>query len=84
MIYLDNVVIIYLKLERVYNVVLDCMKNYCVNLGRVGYKFVMRVVREIYDIRENIVKLFNVSNFMNIVFIFNVIDFLNLVIKGVL
>ena len=31
MIYLDNAATTYPKPERVYNAVLDCMKNYCAN-----------------------------------------------------
>ncbi|AXU55508.1 TPA: aminotransferase class V-fold PLP-dependent enzyme [Clostridioides difficile] len=84
MIYLDNAATTYPKPERVYNAVLDCMKNYCANPGRAGHKLAMRAAREIYDTRENIAKLFNVSNPMNIVFTSNATDSLNLAIKGVL
>ena len=82
MIYLDNAATTYPKPESVYEAVLDCMKNYCANPGRAGYKLAMRAAREIYDTRENISKLFNIDNPMNIVFTSNATDSLNLAIKG--
>lgn len=83
MIYLDNAATTYPKPEKVYDAVLDCMKNYCANPGRAGHKLAMRAAREIYDARENIAKLFNIDNPMTIVFTNNATDSLNLAIKGV-
>jgi len=83
MIYLDNAATTYPKPEKVYDAIMDCMKNYCANPGRAGHKLAMRAAREIYDARENIAKLFNVDNPMNIVFTNNATDSLNLAIKGV-
>lgn len=82
MIYLDNAATTYPKPEKVYDAILDCMKNYCANPGRAGHKLAMRAGREIYDARENIAKLFNINNPMNIVFTHNATDSLNLAIKG--
>lgn len=82
MIYLDNAATTYPKPEKVYDAILDCMKNYCANPGRAGHKMAMRAGREIYDARENIAKLFNIDNPMNIVFTHNATDSLNLAIKG--
>lgn len=83
MIYLDNAATTYPKPDRVYNEIMDCMKNYCANPGRAGHKLAMKAAREIYDARENIAKLFNIDNPMSIVFTNNATDSLNLAIKGV-
>ena len=84
MIYLDNAATTYPKPKEVYSAVLDCMENYGANPGRAGHKLAMRAGREIYECRENIAKLMNISNPMNIVFTHNATDSLNLAIKGVL
>ena len=84
MIYLDNAATTYPKPKEVYSAVLDCMENYGANPGRAGQKLSMRAGREIYECRENIAKLMNISNPMNIVFTHNATDSLNLAIKGVL
>lgn len=83
MIYLDNAATTFPKPKQVYDAVLDCMENYGANPGRAGHKLAMRAGREIYDCRENIAKLLNISNPMNIVFTHNATDSLNLAIKGV-
>ena len=83
MIYLDNAATTYPKPEKVYDSIMDCMKNYCANPGRAGHKLAMKAAREIYDARENIARLFNIDNPMTIVFTNNATDSLNLAIKGV-
>lgn len=83
MIYLDNAATTFPKPKEVYCAVLDCMETYGANPGRAGHKLAMRAGREIYECRENIAKLLNVSNPMNIVFTHNATDSLNLSIKGV-
>lgn len=83
MIYLDNAATTLPKPRQVYEAVLDCMENYGANPGRAGHKLAMRAGREIYECRENIAKLLNVSNPMSIVFTHNATDSLNLAIKGV-
>lgn len=82
MIYLDNAATTYPKPEKVYESIMDCMKNYCANPGRAGHKLAMKAARGIYDARENISKLFNIENPMNIIFTHNATDSLNLAIKG--
>lgn len=82
MIYLDNAATTYPKPEKVYDAILDCMKNYCANPGRAGHKLAMRAAREIYDARESLARLFNIDNPMNIIFTHNATDSLNLAIKG--
>lgn len=84
MIYLDNAATTYPKPEKVYESILDCMKNYCANPGRAGHKLAMKAAREIYDARENIARLLGISDPMSIVFTHNATDSLNLAIKGVL
>ncbi|WP_250675173.1 aminotransferase class V-fold PLP-dependent enzyme [Paraclostridium ghonii] len=83
MIYLDNAATTFPKPKEVYNAVLDCMENYGANPGRAGHKLAMRAGRVIYECREKVAKLLNVSNPMNIVFTHNATDSLNLAIKGV-
>ncbi|GAA0702514.1 aminotransferase class V-fold PLP-dependent enzyme [Paraclostridium ghonii] len=83
MIYLDNAATTFPKPKEVYREVLDCMENYGANPGRAGHKLAMRAGRVIYECRENVAKLLNVSNPMNIVFTHNATDSLNLAIKGV-
>lgn len=83
MIYLDNAATTYPKPQKVYDSMMDCMKNYCANPGRSGHKLAMKSAREIYDTRENIAKLFNIENPMNIIFTSNATDSLNIAIKGV-
>lgn len=83
MIYLDNAATTFPKPKEVYCAVLDCMENYGANPGRAGHKLAMRAGRVIYECRENIAKLLNVSNPMNIIFTHNATDSLNLAIKGV-
>ena len=83
MIYLDNAATTFPKPRQVYEAVLDCMENYGANPGRAGHKLAMRAGIEIYECRENIAKLLNVSNPMSIVFTHNATDSLNLAIKGV-
>lgn len=83
MIYLDNAATTFPKPRQVYEAVLDCMENYGANPGRAGHKLAMRAGREIYECRENIAKLLNVSNPMSIVFTHNATESLNLAIKGV-
>ena len=83
LIYLDNAATTFPKPRQVYEAVLDCMENYGANPGRAGHKLAMRAGIEIYECRENIAKLLNVSNPMSIVFTHNATDSLNLAIKGV-
>ena len=82
MTYLDNAATTFPKPQQVYDAMIDCMQNYCANPGRAGHKLAMKAAREIYYTRENIAKLFNVSNPMNIIFTSNATESLNLAIKG--
>ncbi|CAH2215350.1 aminotransferase class V-fold PLP-dependent enzyme [Tepidibacter aestuarii] len=82
MIYLDNAATTFPKPDKVYEEVLNCMKNYGANPGRAGHKLALEAGRTIYETRENICKLFNIDNPMNVVFTNNATDSLNLAIKG--
>ena len=84
MIYLDNAATTYPKPDKVYDAVIDCMKNYGANPGRAGHKLAIAAGRIIYEARENVAKLFNIENPMNIIFTHNATDSLNLAIKGIL
>lgn len=83
MIYLDNAATTFKKPEKVYEEVLNCMKNYGANPGRGSHKLAMKASRKIYEARENISKLFNVDNPMNIIFTSGATESLNLAIKGI-
>lgn len=84
MIYLDNAATSYPKPEKVYDAVLDHMKNFGANPGRSGHQLALQAGRGIFKTRELIAKLFNIENPMQVVFTCNATDSLNLAIKGVL
>lgn len=84
MIYFDNAATSFPKPERVYNGIMDVMKNYGANPGRSGHKLALRLGREIYNTREVVAELFNISNPMNVIFTFNCTESLNIGIKGIL
>ncbi len=84
MVYLDNAATSYPKPEKVYDAVLDHMKNFGANPGRSGHQLALQAGRGIFKTRELIAKLFNIENPMQVVFTCNATDSLNLAIKGVL
>lgn len=84
MIYLDNAATSYPKPESVYRAIDKCFREYGANPGRAGHKLALQAGRAIYETRELICKLFNISNPMQIVFTSNATDSLNLGIKGIL
>jgi len=83
-IYLDNAATSFPKPECVYEEVYRCMKEYGANPGRSGHKLSLRAGRVIYETRELLCQLFNISNPMRLIFTSNATDSLNLAIKGVL
>ncbi|MTI48633.1 aminotransferase class V-fold PLP-dependent enzyme [Sporosalibacterium faouarense] len=84
MIYLDNAATSFPKPEKVYEAIMSVMKDYGANPGRSGHKLALKAGRGIYETRELLSKLFNISNPMNIIFTSNATDGLNLAIKGIL
>ncbi|MBU5483658.1 aminotransferase class V-fold PLP-dependent enzyme [Clostridium sp. MSJ-11] len=84
MIYLDNAATSFPKPEKVYNEVLNCMKNYAANPGRSSHDLSIKASAKILETREEIASFFNISNPFNIVFTKNATEALNIGIKGVL
>lgn len=83
MIYFDNAATSFPKPNRVYEGIMDVMKNYGANPGRSGHKLALKLGREIYNTRDLIAEFFNIDNPMNISFTFNCTEALNIGIKGV-
>lgn len=84
MIYLDNAATTYPKPNEVYEAVINQMKSFGANPGRSGHKLAIEAGRSIFNARELISRLFNISNPMQIIFTANATEALNLAIKGVL
>ncbi len=63
---------------------LKSIKKYGANPGRSGHKMSIKASEKIYECRENLCKLFNISNTTCISFTLNTTEALNMGIKGVL
>lgn len=84
MIYLDNAATSFPKPSKVYDEVIDCMKNYCANPGRGSHDMAIKSALKIMECRDLIGSLFNIKNPLNIAFTSNATEALNIAIKGVL
>ena len=84
MIYLDNAATTFPKPSKVYEEVLNCMKNYCANPGRASHDMAIKSSLKILECRKLISDLFNIRNPLNIVFTSNATEALNIGIKGFL
>lgn len=84
MIYFDNAATSFPKPEEVYEAINKAMREYGANPGRSGHKLALKAGRGIYETRELLCRLFNISNPMNVIFTYNATDGLNLAIKGLL
>ncbi|MDD5773009.1 MAG: aminotransferase class V-fold PLP-dependent enzyme [bacterium] len=84
LIYLDNAATSFPKPEQVYQKMDHCMRNIGANPGRSGHRMAIKADEMVYNTRETIKKLFNISNSENIIFTSNATIALNLGIKGVL
>lgn len=84
MIYMDNAATSWPKPHGVYKAVDKCMKKYGANPGRSGHKMAIEAGNIVLYTRENLGKLFNVSDPFQIIFTCNATDSLNLAIKGTL
>ncbi len=83
MIYFDNAATSYQKPEEVYSAVYNTMKKYGANAGRGGHKLSVAAGEIIYETRENLCKLFGISNPLRLAFCQNTTMALNMGIKGV-
>ena len=84
MIYLDNSATSFPKPNKVYEEVLNCMKNYCANPGRGSHDMAIKSALKIMETRDLICELFNISSPFNLIFTNNATEALNIAIKGVL
>ena len=84
MIYLDNAATTLKKPYAVRREMAECMKHFCANSGRGGHRLSILAGERVYDCREKLAKLFNVSDPANIVFTANTTMALNFAIKGIL
>jgi len=84
MIYLDNAATTFPKPTEVYDEVLNCMKSYAANPGRSSHDMAIKASSKVMETRQELCKLFNISNPLNIVFTSNATEALNIAIKGVL
>jgi cysteine desulfurase family protein len=84
MIYLDNAATTFPKPPKVYDEVLNCMRNYAANPGRSSHEMALTADLKIFETREILKDFINAPNAMNIVFTKNATESLNIAIKGVL
>lgn len=84
MIYLDNAATSFPKPSKVYEEVINCMKNYCANPGRGSHNMAIKSAMKIMEGRNLLSEIFNIKNPLNIVFTSNATEALNIAIKGVL
>lgn len=84
MIYLDNAATSFPKPSKVYEEVMNCMRNYCANPGRGSHTMAIRSALKIMEARDLISEIFNIKNPLNIVFTSNATEALNIAIKGLL
>lgn len=82
MIYFDNAATSYPKPDRVYQGVLEAMRDYGANPGRSGHKLSLEMARDIYKARNLIKDLIGADDPRNIIFTSNGTESLNLGIKG--
>jgi cysteine desulfurase family protein len=83
-VYLDSAATSWPKPRSVYKEMLKSIKKYGANPGRSGHKMSIKASEKIYECRENLCKLFNISNTTCISFTLNTTEALNMGIKGVL
>ena len=84
MIYLDNAATSFPKPSKVYEEVMNCMKNYCANPGRGTNNMSIKSALKIMETRNLIAEIFNIKNPFNIIFTKNATEALNIAIKGYL
>lgn len=83
-IYFDNAATSRPKPSQAYTAVQKYMRNIGANPGRSGHRLSVEAARIIYDAREKLAKLFNVSDPLRIVLTKNATEALNIAISGFL
>ncbi|TDX53233.1 aminotransferase class V-fold PLP-dependent enzyme [Orenia marismortui] len=84
MIYFDNAATTFKKPNRVYEAVLDTLKNKAGNPSRGGHKAALDASRVIFDARRRLAKFFNVPSSKEIIFTKNATEANNLILKGLI
>ncbi|MBD3183909.1 aminotransferase class V-fold PLP-dependent enzyme [Candidatus Poribacteria bacterium] len=84
MIYLDNAATSRPKPPEVLQAMNDFMNDVCANSGRSGHHLAIQASRVVYETRESIAHLFNISNPLQIIFTMNATESLNLALHGIL
>lgn len=82
MIYLDNAATTWPKPESVYQAIDNCLRECCGNPGRGGHDSARTATYILYETREALASLFNISNPTNIVFTYNATDAINMALLG--
>ena len=84
MIYLDNTATSFPKPDSVIHAVTEYLKNYGVSYGRSGYTPALKTSNIVFDCREKLAKLFNISDSSRIAFTMNATYALNTILHGIL
>jgi cysteine desulfurase family protein len=84
MIYLDNAATSYPKPKEVGQAILYFLEKVGASPGRSGHRLSIESGRLLYQTRESLAELFNVTDPLRIIFTLNVTEALNLVLKGLL
>ncbi|MDY0257774.1 aminotransferase class V-fold PLP-dependent enzyme [Gudongella oleilytica] len=84
MYYFDNAATSFPKPQKVYDKMLEAMKEYGANPGRSGHKLALRAGREIFNTRQLLSELFGIGDPLDIAFTFNCTESLNIGIQGIL
>ena len=84
MIYLDNAATSRPKPPEVIQAMNDFLNNVCANSGRSGHRLAIQAGRVVYDARESLSGLFNITDPLQIVFTMNATESLNLALLGIL
>ncbi len=80
--YFDNAATSHPKPEQVYLAVTNYFRNIGGNPGRASHAGSLNALRMIFELREKLARLFNISDPSRIAFSFNATDALNMAIKG--
>jgi len=84
MIYFDNAATSYPKPKEVLEAIIDFTENIGASPGRSGHRLSIEAGRILYQCRENLAELFNVSDPLRIIFTLNITEAINLVLRGLL
>jgi len=84
MIYFDNAATSYPKPKRVGQAMLHFLEKVGASPGRSGHRLSIEAGRIIYQARESLAELFNVTDPLRIIFTLNITEALNLTLKGLL